>query len=185
MRKRIYLAGPEVFHPDAAALGARKTALCARHGFEGLFPLDNAVPGGAEPLDRRIWCANRAMMQRADLTIANLTPFRGPSADAGTVLELGLMAGLGKPVLGYTNVAGDLAGRVAQSCPGVARDAYGVLRDADGLAVEEFGNADNLMIDQCLIAAGHPIVRRAVGAGALFTDLTGFEACLRLAAALG
>ena len=34
------------------------------------------------------------MMDEADAIIANLTPFRGPSADAGTVYELGYMAGL-------------------------------------------------------------------------------------------
>ena len=37
---RIYLAGPEVFLPDAQAMGARKAALCAAHGLEGVFPLD-------------------------------------------------------------------------------------------------------------------------------------------------
>ena len=30
---------------------------------------------------------------QADAIIANLTPFRGPGADAGTVYELGYMAG--------------------------------------------------------------------------------------------
>ena len=36
------------------------------------------------------------MMDAADAIIANLTPFRGPGADAGTVYELGYMAGRGK-----------------------------------------------------------------------------------------
>ena len=31
-------------------------------------------------------------MKEADAIIANLTPFRGPSADTGTVYELGYMA---------------------------------------------------------------------------------------------
>ena len=39
-------------------------------------------------------------MDAADAIIANLTPFRGPSADAGTVYELGYMAGRGKFCLG-------------------------------------------------------------------------------------
>ena len=42
-------------------------------------------------------------MIAADAIIANLTPFRGPSADAGTVYELGYMAGRGKLCLGYCN----------------------------------------------------------------------------------
>ena len=39
MVRRLYLAGPDVFAPDARALGDRRRALCAKWGFEGLFPL--------------------------------------------------------------------------------------------------------------------------------------------------
>ncbi len=40
---KIYLAGPDVFLPDAIEIGHRKAAICARHGLTGLYPLDNAV----------------------------------------------------------------------------------------------------------------------------------------------
>ena len=40
---KIYLAGPDVFLPDAIEIGRRKAAICARHGVSGLYPLDNAV----------------------------------------------------------------------------------------------------------------------------------------------
>ena len=40
---KIYLAGPEVFLPDALAIGRRKRDICERHGVTGLYPLDNAV----------------------------------------------------------------------------------------------------------------------------------------------
>ena len=40
---KIYLAGPDVFLPDAVEIGRRKAAICARHGLTGLYPLDNAV----------------------------------------------------------------------------------------------------------------------------------------------
>ena len=33
----LYLAGPDVFHPDAAGLGRAKQALCAAYGFRGLY----------------------------------------------------------------------------------------------------------------------------------------------------
>jgi nucleoside 2-deoxyribosyltransferase len=174
-RPAIYLAGPDVFLPDAAEIGARKHALCARYGFAGLFPFDNqALPGPGQ--DRAIYAANLAMIRAAAAGIFNLTPFRGPSADAGTVFELGLMAGLGKPVFGYTHDMRDLRARV----PRVGLGADGVWRDASGTSVEDFGNADNLMIDACLAAAGPGIVR--IDAGGRLEGMAGFEACLRLAA---
>jgi nucleoside 2-deoxyribosyltransferase len=40
---RVYLAGPEVFLPDAVDIGRRKVELCTRHGLIGLYPLDNAI----------------------------------------------------------------------------------------------------------------------------------------------
>ena len=42
--KKIYLAGPDVFRPDAPAWGLSLKALCREFGFDGLFPLDNAAP---------------------------------------------------------------------------------------------------------------------------------------------
>jgi nucleoside 2-deoxyribosyltransferase len=176
----VYLAGPEVFLPDAAAVGRHKKVLCEAHGLVGLFPLDNdiAAAGTGIPPDRAIFRLNLAMMRRADAGIFNLSPFRGPGADAGTVFELGLMHGLGKPVFGYTNAGGTLLERT----PGAVRDAAtGVWRDPDGLLIEDFGNADNLMLDACLADAGAPLVRAERSCG--LANLAGFEACLRLAAA--
>src|SRR6476620_11538350 len=85
--------------------GKLKQDICRQHGLEGLFPLDGSPPGDAgEPLSRRIFRANTALMDQADVIIANLTPFRGPSADAGTVYELGYMLGKGDRLcLGYSN----------------------------------------------------------------------------------
>ena len=40
----IYLAGPDVFRPDAEAHGEMLKALCAEFGFLGLYPLDHALP---------------------------------------------------------------------------------------------------------------------------------------------
>ena len=90
---KIYLAGPDVFLPDAVEIGRRKVEICARHGLTGLYPLDNAIDLAAADASLRIFRGNEAMMNEADAIIANLTPFRGPGADAGTVYELGYMAG--------------------------------------------------------------------------------------------
>jgi len=178
-RPRVYLAGPEVFLPDAAEVGRHKKVLCEAYGLVGLFPLDNdlAAAGAEVPVDRAIFRLNVAMMRRADAGIFNLSPFRGPGADAGTVFELGLMHGLGKPIFAYTNAADTLLART----PDATRDPNGVWRDRDGLMVEDFGNADNLMLDACLADAGAPLVRAA--ATCPLHDLEGFEICLRLLAA--
>jgi nucleoside 2-deoxyribosyltransferase len=38
--KKIYLAGPDVFAPDAREIGRLKVAICGRHGLHGIYPLD-------------------------------------------------------------------------------------------------------------------------------------------------
>src|ERR1043165_9650129 len=100
---KIYLAGPDVFLPDAMEIGRRKAAICAAHGLTGLYPLDNAIDLSASDASRQIFCGNEAMMDEADAIIANLTPFRGAGADPGTVYELGAMAARRKFCLGYSN----------------------------------------------------------------------------------
>src|SRR5437773_9365577 len=130
---KIYLAGPDVFLPDAVGIGRRKVDICARHGLTGLYPLDNNVDLAASSASLEIFKGNEAMMDAADAIIANLTPFRGPSADAGTVYELGYMAGRGKLCLGYSNDPSPYADRARRSTRVVSRD--GRLADACHLTV--------------------------------------------------
>ena len=114
---KIYLAGPDVFLPDAVGIGRRKCEICARHGLTGLYPLDNSVDLSARNASLNIFRGNEAMMDAADAIIANLTPFRGPSADAGTVYELGYAAGRGKLCLAYSNDPTPYPERVARHPP--------------------------------------------------------------------
>ena len=51
-------------------------------------------------------------MDGVDLVIANMTPFRGPSMDVGTAVELGYSFARGLPVFGYTNIVDDYEARV-------------------------------------------------------------------------
>src|SRR5665213_389413 len=153
---KIYLAGPDVFLPDAIDIGRRKAELCRQHGLIGLFPLDNEVDLVAEDASSRIFRGNEAMMIEASAIIANLTPFRGPGADAGTVYELGYMAGRGKLCLGYSNDPSRYADRVRQFTEVSSRD--GRLADAAGLTVEDFGLSDNLMMVHALESHGCALV---------------------------
>jgi nucleoside 2-deoxyribosyltransferase len=178
---KIYLAGPDVFLPDAIEIGRRKAAICARHGLIGRYPLDNAVDLTASDASLAIFKGNEAMMDAADAIIANLTPFRGPSADAGTVYELGYMAGRGKFCLAYSNDPAIYADRVARSFD-VMKSEAGHLVDRDGLTVEDFGLPDNLMMIHTLELHGARLVTPRRRPADIWHDLTSFEACVALAA---
>jgi nucleoside 2-deoxyribosyltransferase len=177
---KIYLAGPDVFLPDAVELGRRKVELCGRYGLIGLYPLDNAIDTAAPDASLQIFRGNQTMMIEADAIIANLTPFRGPGADTGTVYELGYMAGRGKLCLGYTNDPSPYADRVRQFTQVTSHD--GGLTDALGLIVEDFGLSDNLMMIHALDLHGCALVTPRQAPADIWHDLTGFEACVRMAA---
>jgi nucleoside 2-deoxyribosyltransferase len=178
---KIYLAGPDVFLPDAIEIGRRKAAICARHGLIGLYPLDNAVDLTASDASLTIFKGNEAMMDAADAIIANLTPFRGPSADAGTVYELGYMAGRAKLCFAYSNDPTVYADRVARSFD-VTKSEAGHLVDRDGLTVEDFGLPDNLMMIHTRDLHGARLVTPRRQPADIWHDLTSFEACVALAA---
>src|SRR5690606_19289744 len=76
MIQSLYLAGPDIFRPDAVARGEQLKALCARYGFEGLFPLDAQVAGHAagDPHDTARWIyrADIGLLDAADAVLANL-----------------------------------------------------------------------------------------------------------------
>ncbi len=175
-----YLAGPDVFLPDAAAHARRKLAICARHGIEGLSPLNEDLGSlqgmGDEEAWTTIYHKDIAMMEASDLVIANLTPFRGVSADSGTLVEVGWFLGRGLPVFGYSNSAVPFTGRT--------RAHLAALPDAmPGLSVEGFGLPDNLMIPGAVLqGGGHPVVVPVDGPDRPFDSLEMFEACVALAA---
>jgi nucleoside 2-deoxyribosyltransferase len=178
---KIYLAGPDVFLPDALEVGRRKIEICACHGMTGLYPLDNTVNLSAGDASLNIYRGNEAMMDRADAIIANLTPFRGLGADAGTVYELGYMAGRGKLCLGYSNDPTIYADRVARA-DRLTHLSDGRLVDSQGLTVEDFRLPDNLMMIHALDLHGSKLVSPRQTPDDIWHDLASFEACVRLAA---
>jgi nucleoside 2-deoxyribosyltransferase len=160
---RLYLAGPDVFLPDAIAIGTAKKAACAALGLVGVYPLDGERPGEAPSTPEaglEIAAANEAHMLRCDAIIANLSPFRGPSADPGTCFELGFMRALGRPCFAYSNDTRDFVARIEHfiGAP-LGRLADGRLVGADGLTAESFDLADNLMLEGAARAYGHAVVR--------------------------
>lgn len=184
--RKVYLAGPDVFLPNAIEIGMRKKALCREFRFEGLFPFDNELehlPSVFETA-KAIYQGNLRMMQEADFIIAHLTPFRGCSADVGTAFEMGIVAGMGKLTIGYTNDPTDLLSRVVNADPNAAKDEQsGRWFDSDGLLIEDFRLFDNLMLACSLENSGFPIVRpiRPVPPSQRYSNLEGFKICLDIA----
>ncbi len=170
---RLYLAGPEVFLPDAAAIGEAKKAICSSVGFVGVFPLDD--PAEVEPDAAGIYARCIAMMRGCDAVVANLTPFRGIGADVGTAFELGFMAASGKPLFGYSNVPGTVLART-----GAAARAGSIAIPA-GAAIEDFGHFDNLMLAEALATDGGVRLPPAPVADP-DRELSVFRACIESAA---
>jgi nucleoside 2-deoxyribosyltransferase len=180
---RVYLAGPDVFLPDAIAWMERKKAICAGFRLTGVSPLDdlpNEPPEWAGlPEWRRIARRNEAHIRGCSAVIANLTPFRGPSADVGTVFEIGFARGLGLAVFGYATVATAFLDRTLSSIGGGRQAADGSWWDPDGLLVEQFGLFDNLMIEGGITDSGGILVHDDQDR---WRDLSVFERCVRTAA---
>lgn len=159
-RPRLYLAGPDVFAPDADARGRRMKALADAQGFEALYPLDTAIAPQETPkaTSMAIFRANIAAMRQADAALANVTPFRGPNMDPGTAFEIGFMHALGKPVIAYTDDTRVHADRVETTQDQPLTRHGNILVDKDGWTVEDFGLIENLMIDCAVRADGLHIV---------------------------
>ncbi|MDS7594126.1 nucleoside 2-deoxyribosyltransferase [Agrobacterium tumefaciens] len=185
MTKKIYLAGPEVFLSNAREMLDLKAALARETGFIPLSPGDLQIP----PADTKIQhgcninAVDEQMMMEADAVIANLTPFRGIAADTGTSYELGFMCALGKPVFAYTNVAASHFSRITTYYGGdIIQDETGRFRGPDGLSIENFDMADNLMLHGGILRRGGVVVVGNAPEGALYTDVDAFKCCLKLAA---
>jgi nucleoside 2-deoxyribosyltransferase len=182
---RVYLAGPEVFMRNATAVAEAMVRLCDDYGFVGVSPTDNQIDLSGYTKHEaalRIAASNESRIRGCDLMIANLTPFRGPSADVGTAYEVGFAHALGLPVFAFTNVADSLLDRTRQTAGiSVSQNKPGMFEDDDQMAIEDFEGFDNLMLSGG-IEGGLPVVVNDVPRDRRYSDLRGFEACLKLAA---
>lgn len=138
---KIYLAGPDVFRPDALAWAEEARRACHAAGHSALVPLD-----GVETTATGIYYANIGLIRAADAVIANLNPFRGCEPDSGTCVEVGFALALGKPVIGYLQTRETVVERVAR-IEGEARENRAKKPvDRNGQHVEDFGLPLNLML---------------------------------------
>jgi nucleoside 2-deoxyribosyltransferase len=129
-RKKVYLAGPDVFRIDFPEYILTLKNLLRKKGFEPLAPLDNPVDLNDPEASLIIYKGCVDAISQSDYVIANITPFRGISVDPGTAYEIGFADALGKTVILYTKDPSVYKTRV----------------QPDGLIVEDFNLVDNLMI---------------------------------------
>jgi nucleoside 2-deoxyribosyltransferase len=172
---RVYLAGFEVFFEPSkqAAIAAAKKRICASRGLEGVFPGDAEIAAGLPDAERaaEIYAKDVELMKTCDAICANLTPFRGLSADAGTCWELGYFVGAEKPAVAYTNESRMYEERVPVS---MLKEATAVPPvDALGMVVDMQGEPDNCMMTRGvahLSIAGEPLPMDE-----MLVDLSAFE----------
>lgn len=91
MKKKIYIAGFDVFLKNALEDLETKKELCSKYGFIGLIPFDANVDFTQpnETIRKEIYLANVKMIDEADIIIANMNNFRHNEVDSGTVFEIG------------------------------------------------------------------------------------------------
>jgi nucleoside 2-deoxyribosyltransferase len=188
-RPYVYLAGPDVFYPDALLRGAKMKEALAARGMAALFPLDDELHPGdfrdGKELGLAIGEACEAQMRKADLGIFNIQPWRGPEADDGTAYELGFMAALGKPVVLHTNDRRPFAERIVADVYRGEIYQDGALKRGkrDGMMIEEFGGlADNVMLVNAAVKSARLVL--GPGADAAAAVHYSFEAAAQFATAL-
>ncbi len=150
---KVYLAGPGVFRPDAAAFGHKLKEKCARAGLLGCFPLDG--DGGEGTLHEKaaaIFRANVRLIDSATAIIADISPFRGPNMDPGTAWEIGYGIAKGLPVFAWSDNRDALFDRTRQHSGAPGAEAR---HDAKGWLIEDFQLAENLMIAVSVTAVYH------------------------------
>lgn len=143
--KKIYIAGPDVFEPHSLQIGQTYVAICQKHNFHGMYPLDNVINFAQEKqkIAEDIFLANAKLIQECDIVVANLNPFRGKEADSGTVWECGYAFGLGKKVYGYMQNSISYLEQFSQT---QKREVDGMYVDNEGKMIEDFDYPINLMI---------------------------------------
>lgn len=140
---KIYMAGPGVFKRlSADEINAMKSTVRAA-GADPLYPADAGIKKSPHEfkhqMARRIREADLSMIRECDGVVADVSRFRGPSADPGTVYEIGYAEALGKPVVQYIS----LPYRAVEY-----KLSYLNAGIPDGWDVENFGLTDNLMFGQ-------------------------------------
>lgn len=155
----IYLAGPEVFLPNAMEVLSEAKVLCTSFGYRALTPFDGEVTDQIQLAKaKQIFKENVSLIHQSDIVIANCNPFRGACVDDGTAFEIGYAYAKGKRVFGYLNDKRSLP-EIVRSKIVTKPHISGYAIDEDGyLLNEDFGNSINLMLEFSILESGGSLV---------------------------
>ena len=142
-RKKLYLAGPDVFRDNAKEHFDLLKRLSEQYGMEGISPFDSDVQMGTSG---EIFRTNVSIMDRVDAIIANIVPFRGIGVDDGTAFELGYGFAKGLKLYGYSRTFSKTYEEIAGAYPMLVNEEYPLL--------EGFGQTCNLMIAEAILERG-------------------------------
>lgn len=154
---RIYLAGPDVFLPNASEIFDEMEEKCRTVGFVGMRPADGGlsqgIKGTPDEIAERIYLGNMEILRSCQGILANMQPFRtSVEPDSGTVFEVGVGIALGKTVYGYLpdhNLT--LEDKIRKNYE-VVTDENGISWDKKhGFMVEEFSQPMNLMLARSMM----------------------------------
>lgn len=154
MSHKIYIAGPDVFYPNAVEIGEAKKAICAKYGFEGIFPLDLLpkdlfTSSKYNDAQRANICKKSCIegVRSCDIVVANMTPFRGTGMDVGTAAEMAAADMIYKPVYGYSTDSRSYREKLIATGEVVFLD--GCYFDKDNQIIEDLDRIDNCMVTEC------------------------------------
>ncbi len=172
-KAHVYLAGPDVFFPDAIARGEKMKKYLADLGMIGHFPFDNVLDPeifkNLKLAAQTIAKNNEKIMLdicsdgKIGIILANMMPWHGSSMDVGTSFEMGFMSALSYTknviIIGYTNDERNFEDRVIQDyySGDIRADVNGRVWGSDGMEVERFGCKDNLMLTSAIERTGGAI----------------------------
>ena len=149
---RLYLAGPDVFLPNASVLFDEMESKCLASGFVGIRPTDGGLSQGmtgtGDEISERIYVGNMEILRSCEGILANMRPFRSAvEPDSGTVFEVGAGVALGKTVFGYLPDHDLTLEEKIRKNFSVHTGADGFSWDREhGFMVEEFEQPMNLML---------------------------------------
>lgn len=149
MRKKIYIAGPDVFLKNSVEVLNEHKDICDKYGYEGMMPFDANV-NFEQPNDairKDIYTANVQMIRDCDIVIANMNNFRHNEQDSGTIFEIGFASALNKQIIIFSDDDRSLLAKTAEKDEGTYEEE-GFWYDSQDVMIEDLGANYNLMISE-------------------------------------